>query len=280
MISGIRRGLVSVIIPVYKAERFIRDCLESILAQTYAPIEIIIIYDPSPDRTLEILKRYREKYGSKIKIILQKRKTRPSVARNVGIKYSSGEYLAFCDADDFMDESKIERQVEYLDSKANIDLVYTDFIKIDANGREIERVRCPDWSRSLWLSKHFICFSSLMVRRAALEKIKIKDYYFDERLPAFDDYDLLIRLSKITDFGRVPGFLTYYRVHSESLSTKTHEMNVIRAKIELKHNLLPQFMKSAFFIIPKDYFLMKIPHLRPLYSQMKKLVKKRGEQYR
>jgi len=86
--------------------------------------------------------------------------------------------------------------------------------------------------------------------------------------------DLWIRLSASSEFKRVPGFLTYYRVHPESISSDWHKMNIIRAKVEWKNRLFMQWVKSVFFIIPKDYLINKSPTLKRIYKFGKKIVVK------
>jgi len=258
------RDLVSIIVPVYKAEKFIKQCIENLLIQTYNNIEIITVYDKSPDRSLEVLKSYE----SDIKLIVQNKKTNPATARNVGLHYANGRYIAFCDADDYFALDKIERQVKILQENPNVGLVYTDIIQVDHEGNEIGRITCPEWDREYWLSNRFIAFSSILIRREILEDLKEKDgYYFDENLPAFDDFDLLIRLSAKTKFKRVPKFLTYLRFHSENLSKDIHKMNIIRAKIQWKHKLLKHWAKSVLYTIPRDY-------ISSFYKSFKKEIKK------
>ena len=92
---------ISVIVPVYKVEKFLPKCLESLINQTLKDIEIICINDGSPDNSLKILEEYAKK-DSRIKIINQKN-AGPSVARNNGMSAASGEYIGFVDSDDWID---------------------------------------------------------------------------------------------------------------------------------------------------------------------------------
>lgn len=98
--------LVSTIIPVYNAEKFLEECIESLRNQTLKEIEMIFINDGSTDNSLEILKKY-EKIDSRIKVINQKN-SGPSVARNRGIEIANGEYLSFIDSDDWVETSMYE----------------------------------------------------------------------------------------------------------------------------------------------------------------------------
>ncbi len=101
--------LVSIIIPCYNAERWLNEAIDSCLAQTYRPIEIIVIDDGYTDGSLEIIKSY----GDRITY-----KTGPNKggnhARNLGFSLCKGSYIQFLDADDYIRPTKLERQVQYL----------------------------------------------------------------------------------------------------------------------------------------------------------------------
>lgn len=94
--------LVSIIIPVYNTEKYLKDCLDSVLSQTYQNLEIILIDDGSTDNSSQILKQYAKK-DSRIKIITQKNQGQ-STARNYGLKEASGEYVSFIDSDDAIEK--------------------------------------------------------------------------------------------------------------------------------------------------------------------------------
>lgn len=224
---------VSVIIPVYKSEKFVSECLISVLNQTYKNFEVIVVYDPSPDKTLEKLKEFKDK----IELIIQDRKTNPATARNAGMAKATGAYVAFCDSDDFWSREKLAAQVKFLEQFPEIDLAYTDLVIIK-NG-VWNTAKCPEWSRKEWLKKSFICFSSIMLRNALLS-----DEKFDEKLAAFDDYDFLLSYSKHHRFSRIPVSLTFLRDHLERLSAQKRKMYWLRAKIEFKHRMMTKAMKS------------------------------------
>lgn len=97
---------ISIIVPVYNAEEYIKKCINSILNQTFGEIEVILINDGSTDRSLEILREYESK-DSRIRIINQNN-SGPSVARNKGIKVASGDYIGFVDSDDYIEQEMYE----------------------------------------------------------------------------------------------------------------------------------------------------------------------------
>ena len=92
---------VSVIVPVYNAEKYLEKCLNSLVEQTLEEIEIIIINDGSTDSSQKIIEKYAEKYGQKI-ITRTKKNEGQAIARNLGIELCSGKYIGFVDADDYV----------------------------------------------------------------------------------------------------------------------------------------------------------------------------------
>lgn len=102
---------VSVIIPIYNAYKYLSICLDSIIAQTYANMEIIVVDDKSSDKSLVLLKKYKQKF-KQFKIIPLKKNQGVSHARNTGISYATGDYLFFIDSDDFIDKEAISKMVK------------------------------------------------------------------------------------------------------------------------------------------------------------------------
>lgn len=116
---------ISIIIPCYNVEKYIKECLDSILMQELKEFEIICINDGSTDNTLEILNSYKEKY-SNIKIINQSNKGL-STARNVGMKYAEGKYIYFVDADDFLSNDKALSLIYNEVEKNKLDVLFFSF---------------------------------------------------------------------------------------------------------------------------------------------------------
>jgi glycosyltransferase involved in cell wall biosynthesis len=103
---------VSVIVPVYNVEEYLRRCLDSLVRQTLQDIEIIAVDDCSPDHSLEILRQYEVRYPDKVHVIQSDINRRQGGARNLGIRAAQGEYIGFVDSDDWVDETMFERLYE------------------------------------------------------------------------------------------------------------------------------------------------------------------------
>jgi glycosyltransferase involved in cell wall biosynthesis len=111
------KPLISCIIPVFNGERYLAEALDSILAQTYRPIEIIVVDDGSTDGTRELV----ASYGDQVRYLWQPN-SGPATARNQGLSAASGEFVAFLDADDLWHPEKLERQLARFDARPDLDV--------------------------------------------------------------------------------------------------------------------------------------------------------------
>ena len=125
------RGLVSVIVPVYNRARLVAETVESILVQTYQPVEIILINDGSSDGSLAVLREYESRYPKQIRVIDQPNQGQ-TTARNNGIKVARGQFIAFLDSDDLWVKDKLERQIPLF--AEGVGLVYGAVELINENG--------------------------------------------------------------------------------------------------------------------------------------------------
>lgn len=134
-------GLVSIIIPTYNRELYIPQCVQSVLDQTYRPLEIIVIDDGSQDGTVEYLKKLERETSCNKCLIFQWRSQKNSgapVARNLGFSLSTGEYTVFLDSDDILLPEKLENEIQLL-SRKNLDVVYSIAQYIGSDGKKLDR---------------------------------------------------------------------------------------------------------------------------------------------
>ena len=125
-----QKGLVSIVIPVYNGEKYLSRCLDSVIAQTYSDIEIILVDDGSRDNSVEIANEYSAK-DHRIRVIT-KSNTGVSDTRNTGIKAASGEYTAFADCDDYVDSDYVDHLVSIMSD--DVDMGICGWIKENSNG--------------------------------------------------------------------------------------------------------------------------------------------------
>ncbi len=136
-------NLVSIVTPVYKAERFISETLDSVLSQTYDNWEMILVDDCSPDNSVSIIEKAQKK-DRRIKLIRNKKNTGAAGSRNTGTKNAKGRYVTFLDADDLWRKDKLERQVKFM-QEGDYAFSYTDYEFANEDGKPNgNRVSVPE----------------------------------------------------------------------------------------------------------------------------------------
>ena len=131
---------ISVIVPVYNTEKYIEKCLNSILCQKGAEIEIIVVNDGSKDNSGNIIKKIQSNYPNIIKYY-EKENGGLSEARNYGVKKATGDYLCFIDSDDFINKNLFDNLIKYI--KQGVDLIKFKCIKVYENGEKYEKIDGP-----------------------------------------------------------------------------------------------------------------------------------------
>ena len=129
---------VSIITPVYNCERYIRQTINSVLEQTYEEWELILVDDCSPDGSKEIIKQY-QKNDSRIRYVRLKNNRGAALARNVGLKVSTGRFVAYLDADDVWLPCKLEKQVKFMKDN-DLQFSCCDYEEIDENGESLNKI--------------------------------------------------------------------------------------------------------------------------------------------
>lgn len=224
-------NLVSIILPNYNYAVYLKQCIDSVLHQTYQNIELIIIDDASEDGSLFILQQYS--VDRRVKILRNKKNCGVSICRNRGIELSKGEYICFIDADDYWFPEKIECQVKSLvNNKAN--LCFTDIYVIDQKGKILKgrRHQAAIYNYNQLLKSNFIAHSSLMLYKSALGRFYydmdvaksecFKKILFILRIKRtiHEDYAFLLKLFREKEIKatHISAFLVAYRVHPGSYS--------------------------------------------------------------
>lgn len=130
--------LVSIITPVYNAERFLSDTIKSVQNQTYKNWEILLIDDCSKDNSAQIIKEF-QKYDNRIKYIKLKKNSGASVSRNEGIRNAKGRFISFVDSDDIWKPEKLEIQIKYM-LKENLGFTFTSYRYMKENGELTNKI--------------------------------------------------------------------------------------------------------------------------------------------
>jgi glycosyltransferase involved in cell wall biosynthesis len=215
--------LVSVLMPVYNGEHYLRQAVDSILHQTFEDFEFIIINDGSTDNTLSILKDYTD---PRI-ILLQNKQNKGLVATlNYGLSVVRGQYIARMDADDIAFPHRLEKQVQFMESNPSVGLLGTNVIFIDEHGKEGQLAHGTQWHfypstvrwRLLWETT--VHHPSSMIRRTTLTK---NNLWFDPAYFLAEDFDLWTRIIKYSEATYLPEVHLQYRLHSQGLSFSNRE---------------------------------------------------------
>jgi glycosyltransferase involved in cell wall biosynthesis len=215
--------LVSVVIPCFNRDRFLRQTIESVMGQTYPRIEIITIDDGSTDGTREVL----ASFGAHITVLEHPGRSNrgQSASINLGLTHAQGEYIALLDSDDLFGPRKIERQVEFLQLHPDVGLVYANGHGVDENGRILYEIYPPghrensDPQRVL-LDCYFLVPNNALVRKTAFDQAGP----FDETLRAAQDHDMAIRLAEVTRIAYLDEHLFCYRRHPDSISARRADL--------------------------------------------------------
>jgi glycosyltransferase involved in cell wall biosynthesis len=222
-------GLTSIIVPTYDRANYLPQAVESILAQTYSSIEVIIVDDGSPGngaRTKEVLKPYLSATWPKVTYVYQEHRG-VAEAINRGLSLAQGEYIQRLDDDDRLLPDKIARTVKVFQAKPNVGLVATGYYNIDAKGTRTRVGRpCPCPSPARFLNMLMRCVSvqaGVMVRSLVHRTVGT---YRQELIG--EDYEMWIRISKAFDIETIDDPLAEYRRHSGNATDQSNQMNVER----------------------------------------------------
>lgn len=229
MASKGTQGLVSVIVASYNHAEFLEQRIESLIGQTYNPIEIVVIDDCSTDNSVEILRRYASQ--PKVKLVLREKNGGWVAVSNQGVELSTGEYVMFGNCDDACDASMVERLVASLERNPNAGVAFCRSVMIDEKDRVIGddflvrerafRQRCAadavirgdEMSRFLLHSCVIPNLSAALIRRQCIEAVGL----FSEAYRACSDWDFFFRVASRFDFCYTAAALNRFRQHETTI---------------------------------------------------------------
>lgn len=226
--------LVSVVIATYNMGQYIQQAIDSILQQTWQNLEIIVVDDGSTDDTAGTMLGYEN--NAKVTYIKNENQGQPK-AKNCGIKNTKGEFIAFCDADDFWAPNKLEVQMPQF-KNPKVGVVYSEVSFIDEKNNHFTKlrheVRHSGKITNYMLIENFVPFGTSIIRRACIEKNGI----FDEEFRMGIDWDLWLRYSLDWEFIYVPERTYIYRVWSGQMS------NNYRGRYDHAKRILTKFVNT------------------------------------
>lgn len=252
--------LVSVIVPVFNAEKYVNRCIDSILNQTYEHLEVILVNDGSSDGSIKICEKW-EKLDSRVKIITQEN-LGVSSARNTGIKNATGDYVSFVDNDDWLRPEMYKNLVKQAE-KENADLTFCKFINVDNNyNREnINEVNLsPENLKNVeyfFLKNRKDCTLSGIIgccNRILIKKQMLKTLKFDETLKYGENVIFVLNLIK--QAKKIAVVNEYLYNHFKDSAIKTYEPEYLE-NLKAYHTTVSKFFKENdldfYYLLDNDY---------------------------
>lgn len=232
--------LVSIVLPIYNVEKYLRKCIETVINQTYTNVEIILVNDGSIDNSLEICKEFKEK-DKRIKII-NKKNGGLSDARNVGLKNAQGKYICFIDSDDFISEKYIE-ELHNLIVENNAQIAVCSFENVDEDEKSISK-------------KEII--SQVISGKKILEQINDKSFYPASIVAWNKLYDINLFKNIIYPVGKI---------HEDEFTT--YKLYYLAEKVVTTSKCLYYYRKVPTSITNRKFNIKKLDALEALEERVK-----------
>jgi glycosyltransferase involved in cell wall biosynthesis len=220
--------LVSVAMPVYNAEKYLKQAIDSVLSQTYTHFELILVNDASSDRSKEIIHSYTD---TRIRYFENAINLGITKTRNMCVQHAAGKYVAVLDNDDIALPSRLEKQVEFLEANTQYGVCGSFYDIINGDGHLVNKMTLPVTDteiRTYFLFENCFCNSSVMI-----QSILLKERNYSEGFNMIEDYYFLYMVSKSKKLSNLPLYTTQYRVHGKNTSLEKAEgMTILRRQMD------------------------------------------------
>jgi alpha-1,3-rhamnosyltransferase len=223
------KPLVSVIVPCYNHEKYIKESLLSILNQTYNNIQLIVIDDGSKDNSVDIIKSLQPTYNFIFEA--QQNEGVSKTLNNAIKKYATGKYIAFLASDDYWELNKLEKQILFLEKNDTLGMVCGKARIVNNQSKIVGALETGNASmafnfNNIALGKRMVAALTVVLKKDVLDKVGL----FDEDL-AIEDLDMWLRIAHIFPIGFMDEKLAFYRQHDTNASSKVITMAKARSKI-------------------------------------------------
>ncbi len=212
------RPLLSVVMPVYNGEKYLREAIESVLNQTFKDFELIIINDGSKDGSEEIIKGIKD---PRIRYLDNGVNRGIPYTRNVGLTEAKGDFLAWCDCDDLLMPTRFERQLAFLKTHDNYGACGTWIARFGGQKDNVFKSSSdPEYVKSMLLFKPSVPNATVMLR---MSKIRALEILYNMDLPIAEDYDFILRCSRHFPIANIQEVLYKYRASETSIMRQFEE---------------------------------------------------------
>ena len=232
---------ISVIITSFNDPNRLEKAINSVLRQSYQPHEIILSDDASTDRSIELIREYRDRHPNLIKAIFQQKNVGIPRNRNSALSIVTGNYVGILDGDDFFREDKLELQAKALEEQPNAKGVYSNFIRIDDDGSPIKpRYDKPQPQGNIF---HEVCKLNFGLLRTMIVDYDIAKLvgFMDARFPRYDGFWFSLQVSRICEFAYIHQPLVFKTEHKNSDSRTMSELEM-RSELSNIYNSLKPFL--------------------------------------
>lgn len=263
--------LVSIIMPAYNAQDYIKQSIQSVVKQTYNNWELLIINDGSTDNTVSIVESFKD---TRI-VLFSQENSGVSRARNYGISKAKGDYIAFLDSDDLWKNNKLNVQVSYMKKHPDIVLSYTDYDSFKLQNEIIKNKQLYPFQienqHDRLLVFNYIATLTVMLKKEIFQKVD----GFDISLFGPEDWDLWIRIAKIGKIAFINQKLALYREHESGISKNRkrqleQEYKVLRRyALQSTNKKLQKYALWFYYLKYINYLFSQKNYLKSLFLYMK-----------
>lgn len=248
---------LSVLMTVYNAEEYLKHSINSILKQTYKNWELIIVDDGSTDRSVNVIKNFKDK---RIRLIKKKHSGRTK-SLNYGLKIIKNKYIAILDADDVSYKNRFKIQINFLNKNKHIDIVGTWYEIINSKGKILKIKKTVSSLQEVkreMLYRNIFCHSSIMFRKKILKKVK----EYPERFVYMQDYAFILSAMKYFKITIIPKVLVKNRMIKSSMTFSIPQRQILNERLKLFYFTMKNFKKN--FLVKVLWFLAYLKTLLKL----------------
>lgn len=206
--------MITVLMPVYNGERYLREAIDSILGQTFRDFEFLIINDGSTDGTEAIIQSFHD---SRIRYIKNESNLKLIATLNKGLVLAKGEFIARMDADDIAVSTRLEKQLAFMKENESVGICGSWFESFGSGNSVVKYPVSDDGIRYMALYQCPFCHPSVMLRTEVIRKHRLE---FSHDYPHAEDYEFWLRAGRFTEMHNIAEVLIRYRQHAESVSVK------------------------------------------------------------